>query len=296
MVKRVLVTGGNKGIGFALVQEILRYGPETAVIVGSRSRDRGEAALRSLYVMDSTWERRVELVELDVSDSASVAAAADDIRTRYAGDTTPLYGVVNNAGVGFPTSHLMDTLQVNVYGIERVCTHFNPLIWQAGGRIVNVTSAAGPSYVATCSPEIQGRLTDTSVTWEGIQEFMRECLAVDGGEEAFARLGLGSGSSYGISKACANALTLHWAREKPGLMINACTPGFIETDLTRPFAKARGVSPAAMGMKSPREGTVAPLFLLFGAPHGTGHYYGSDACRSPLDRYRSPGDPEYTDE
>jgi hypothetical protein len=83
------------------------------------------------------------------------------------------------------------------------------------------------------------------------------------------------------------------AREYPQLMVNACTPGFIETDLTRPFAAMRGVSPAEMGMKSPREGTVSPLFLLFGTPHGSGHYYGSDALRSPLDCYRSPGDPEF---
>ncbi|NND66872.1 MAG: SDR family oxidoreductase, partial [Halioglobus sp.] len=40
-------------------------------------------------------------------------------------------------------------------------------------------------------------------------------------------------------------------------------------------------------------GTVAILHLLFGKPHGSGDYYGSDAKRSPLDRYRAPGSPEY---
>ena len=40
---------------------------------------------------------------------------------------------------------------------------------------------------------------------------------------------------------------------------------------------------------------VAPLFLLFGSSQGSGHYYGSDARRSPLDRYRAPGSPEYSD-
>ena len=37
------------------------------------------------------------------------------------------------------------------------------------------------------------------------------------------------------------------------------------------------------------------LALLFDQPKGSGHYYGSDALRSPLDHYRAPGSPEYTD-
>jgi hypothetical protein len=35
------------------------------------------------------------------------------------------------------------------------------------------------------------------------------------------------------------------------------------------------------------------MFLLFGHPEGNGRYYGSDALRSPMDRYRAPGTPAY---
>jgi len=49
-------------------------------------------------------------------------------------------------------------------------------------------------------------------------------------------------------------------------------------------------------MKPPTEGTRSVLFLLFGEPEGNGRYYGSDAVRSPMHRYRSPGDPPYTGE
>ena len=106
-------------------------------------------------------------------------------------------------------------------------------------------------------------------------------------------LGLGELNPYGFSKACASLYTLWLARQHPGLLINACTPGYIETDLTRPAAQGRGLSPADLGMKPPEQGTVAILFLLFGEPRGSGNYYGSDARRSPLDRYRAPGSPEY---
>jgi hypothetical protein len=48
-------------------------------------------------------------------------------------------------------------------------------------------------------------------------------------------------------------------------------------------------------MKPTEAGTVAPCFLLFGQPAGSGHFYGSDARRSPLDRYRAPGTPAYAE-
>ena len=109
-----------------------------------------------------------------------------------------------------------------------------------------------------------------------------------------ANAGLGSLSPYGLSKACANTYTLILARENPQLHINACTPGFIATDMNRHFSDSQNKSPAELGMKPPSEGTRSTMHLLFGELEGNGRYYGSDALRSPLDRYRSPGDPSYT--
>ncbi len=74
--------------------------------------------------------------------------------------------------------------------------------------------------------------------------------------------------------------------------MNACTPGFIDTDLTRSFSGGR--SAAEMGMKTPAEGARSTLHLLFEQLEGNGRYYGSDSKRSPLDRYRSPGSAEFT--
>ena len=76
--------------------------------------------------------------------------------------------------------------------------------------------------------------------------------------------------------------------------MNACTPGFIATDMTRAYVVASGKSAADLGMKSPAEGAKAPLHLLFAELEGNGHFYGSDAKRSPLDRYRAPGSPAHS--
>ena len=62
------------------------------------------------------------------------------------------------------------------------------------------------------------------------------------------------------------------------------------------MAEARGKTPEEAGMKEPRFGTLAPLFLLFEDTVGSGDYYGSDALRSPIDRYRSPGTPAFNDQ
>ena len=49
-MRRVLVTGGNKGIGFALVRAILQSQQDSFVLLGSRSRERGQAAIDQLLV------------------------------------------------------------------------------------------------------------------------------------------------------------------------------------------------------------------------------------------------------
>ena len=63
--------------------------------------------------------------------------------------------------------------------------------------------------------------------------------------------------------------------------------------MTRGYAASQAKSPAELGMKPPSAGAVAPMHLLFDELEGNGRYYGSDAKRSPLDRYRSPGSPPY---
>lgn len=290
-MRRILVTGANKGIGLAIVEAILREHDDTFVFLGSRDRARGEAARDALIEAHPEWAARVRVVELDVASDASVRAAARTITSEG-----PLYAVVNNAGVGRSAGSLRAVLDVNTIGMHRVCEALLPHLDRARGRIVNVTSASGPSFVEECSEEQKRFFTDPETDWPALEALMAECILIDGDPEAFARRGLADGDAYGLSKACANTYTQRLAREQPHLRINACTPGFIETDMTRPYAEARGEEPAALGMKPPSEGARCPLFLLFGEPEGNGRYYGSDAQRSPLDRYRSPGSPPYAGE
>ncbi|MEM6930387.1 MAG: SDR family NAD(P)-dependent oxidoreductase [Myxococcota bacterium] len=289
-MKRILVTGANKGIGLAIVGAILEGHEGTSVWLGSRDPARGEAARRGLVEAHPDWADRVQVLPLDVTDDDSVVAAHAAVMQATPEHTRPLYGLVNNAGVA--GQDLVTTLAVNTMGLRRVSEAFLPLLQPAGGRIVNVTSASGPNFVAATEPKQRWQFTDAACTREAYDHLIEACLnaATPAG---LADLGFGQ-DAYGLSKALANVYTMILAREHPALKINACTPGFIETDLTRPYAAASGRTPEEMGMKAPAEGARAPLHLLFGELEGNGWYYGSDAQRSPLDRYRAPGDPPYT--
>merc|ERR1712007_93066 len=162
----------------------------------------------------------------------------------------------------------------NTYGAKRVCDSFLPLLQAEGGRVVNTASASGPMYVAGCRDAAErALLTDPAVTWEQLDELMQAAIAKPSGREP-----------YGFSKACLNAYTMFLAAKHPNLKVNSMTPGYILTDITRGMGAT----------KSPEEGTKAAIHCLLGDLEGNGRYYGSDAVRSPLDRYRGPGDPPYT--
>lgn len=290
-MKRILITGANKGIGLATVAKLLGSYDETFLLLGSRDSKKGQQALNSLLDIQPEWKDRLDLIQIDVEQDLSVNSAAEEVVTKFGMTPSPLYAIVNNAGIGDSMLGLNKVLQVNTFGPKRVCDAFLPLLNPSIGRVVNVTSASGPLYLAGSSNETKKLLTNPEVSWTEIEKFMSECLKLE--SERTTDWG-GDWSAYGISKACTNAYSIYLAKKNPNLTINACTPGFIETDLTRPMAESNGKTPAEMGMKSPEEGVSASVFLLMGNPSGSGHYYGSDCVRSPLDKYRSPGDPPYT--
>jgi NAD(P)-dependent dehydrogenase (short-subunit alcohol dehydrogenase family) len=290
-MKRILITGANKGIGLATVAKLLGSYDETFLLLGSRDSKKGQQALNSLLDIQPEWKDRLDLIQIDVEQDLSVNSAAEEVVTKFGRTPSPLYAIVNNAGIGDSMLGLNKVLQVNTFGPKRVCDAFLPLLNPSIGRVVNVTSASGPLYLAGSSNETKNLLTNPDVSWTEIEKFMSECLKLE--SERTTDWG-GDWSAYGISKACTNAYSIYLAKNNPNLTINACTPGFIETDLTRPLAESNGKTPAEMGMKSPEEGVSASVFLLMGNPSGSGHYYGSDCVRSPLDKYRSPGDPPYT--
>ena len=249
---------------------------------------------------------------MDVNDAAQVLSAADALRARY-GEAC-LYGLVNNAGIAGGTP--AEIVGTNLHGVKRVSDAFLPLV-APSGRVVNVSSGSAPMFVAECAPERVRFFRDASTTWAALDaaatEYVAACAA---GEDALAALGyprkvnpcacplplavqcpgLTSVATPpdGFSKAALNVYTMQQAAALSHVLVNACSPGFIVTSLTEQMMLAYGKTPAEAGALPPSQGTIAINYLLFdeSVPCG-GRYYGSDAKRSPLHLYRSPGSPPY---
>ena len=291
-MKKILVTGANKGIGLGIVTRLLRSCPDTFVYLGCRDAERGYSAIEPLAKECPDWAERLCVLEIDVADQNSTELAASKIREYHSADDSLLYAIVNNAGIARSDAGVAPIIEVNTFGPKRVFEEFVNLIDPKNGRIVNVTSASGPNYLSHCDEYVRKKLTSQNISWDEIANFVESFLneyeyaSADEKERLYSHV-------YGFSKACTNALTIYLANSHSNLIINSCTPGFIETDLTHPYLVERGMTPKEMGMKTPIEGAASSVYLLMEENIGSGFYFGSDCMRSPLDRYRSPGDPPY---
>ena len=73
------------------------------------------------------------------------------------------------------------------------------------------------------------------------------------------------------------------AKAHPNLLVSCVSPGFVVTNMTKGF-----------GFKlTPEQGSVSTRHCLFQNLKGNGWFYGPDGLRSPLDKDREAGEPEY---
>jgi len=152
--RHAVVTGGGRGIGAAIADELARVGAALTLLGRDRERlDAHASALRERY------DVRVETFACDVADAGSVAAAFAGAREAL-GEVQVL---VNNAGqsaaAGFaemPRETWDRMLAVNLTGTYLCTREVIPAMSAAGwGRVVNVASTAGlrgyPMTAAYCA-------------------------------------------------------------------------------------------------------------------------------------------------
>ncbi len=141
--KRALVTGGNKGIGFAVCKGLVAAGFE--VILAARSLDKSKEAASQLQSTGS----QVRSLELDVTNDDSIHRAAEDLSR----EISHLDVLVNNAGI-YPdegvniltvSRDLLNlAMNTNAFGPIQVTQAFLSLLEKApAARIINVSSGYG---------------------------------------------------------------------------------------------------------------------------------------------------------
>jgi NAD(P)-dependent dehydrogenase (short-subunit alcohol dehydrogenase family) len=128
--RTILVTGANRGIGRALIEEALRRGAKR-VYAGTR---------KSFTHSDG----RVTPITLDVTSVSEIQRAADSVKT--------LDVLINNAGISIPDDlsnpgMIEQHLAVNCLGLVNVTRAFFPLLIQSKGAIVNILSLASIASV-----------------------------------------------------------------------------------------------------------------------------------------------------
>lgn len=141
--KTALVTGGNRGIGFAICQGLLEAGFD--VFLTARNLEQGQAAVEKL----SLGQAQVHLIKLDVSDDESIKSAVSQVSQL----TDALDVLVNNAGI-YPDEEaniltvsrdlLTKTMDTNTFSPIVITQAFIPLLEKAADpKVINISSGNG---------------------------------------------------------------------------------------------------------------------------------------------------------
>jgi NAD(P)-dependent dehydrogenase (short-subunit alcohol dehydrogenase family) len=141
MIRTILITGANKGIGLETARQLARRGFH--VIMAGRNPGALDAALQQLRAEGAS----ASSVIIDVSREDSIQAAARELLQQG----ISLDVLINNAAVLLKTDQslstqsadlLAETLQTNCFGALNMVRHFLPLM-KTPGRIINVSSGGG---------------------------------------------------------------------------------------------------------------------------------------------------------
>lgn len=201
MTEIALITGANKGIGFATARLLGERG--MTVLLGARDDVAGRKAESAL--VDAGL--RARYLPLDVTDESQVRAAAATVEADYG----RLDILINNAGIvradgtGEPSATTLATMrtvfETNVLGVITVTNAMLPMLRRAeAARIVNVSSEVG-SIASMTDPE--------SPLW------------------------ILTSLPYPVSKSALNMVTAMYAKElrDTPIRVNAANPGYCATDL-----------------------------------------------------------------
>jgi len=147
-----------------------------------------------------------------------------------------------------------------------VCVKVISLYSLLPGRVVNVSSMASSSALGGCSQELQRKFRSDTITEEELVELMTKFVE-DTKKSVHEKEGWPN-SAYGVSKIGVTVLSriqarvLNEKRKGDHILLNACCPGWVRTDMAGPQAT-----------KSPDEGAETPVYLALlpsdaGGPHG----------------------------
>ncbi|XP_023639244.1 salutaridine reductase [Capsella rubella] len=259
-----VVTGANKGIGFAVVKRLLELG--LTVVLTARNAENGSQAADSLR---HDGFRNVHFCCLDISDPSSIATFASSFRRNFG----VLDILVNNAAVSFNAvgENLIKQpetiIKTNFYGAKLLTEALLPLFRRSDSvsRILNISSRLG-TLNKLRSPSIRQTLESEDLTDEQIDatvtQFLEDVMSGTWEKQGWPE----NWPDYAISKMALNAYSRVLARRYEGkkLSVNCFCPGFTRTSMTGGQGTHTADEAAA---------TVAKLVLLPPDKLASGKFY-----------------------
>lgn len=213
----ILITGANQGLGYYATQQLAATG-KYHVLLGSRNITKANAAVDKLVSDTSLKVDRadLEILQIDVTNDASIAAAAEEVQKRHG----KLDMLLNNAGIAgdesaTPERSIRQVYQglfdTNVFGAAAVTEAFLPLLRKGESKRL--------AFVST-------GLSSLTKASDGSQPMSKFPL-------------------YRTTKVALNMVMLQYAQllEPEGFVVAAPAPGFCATNLNN-----------RAGKKDPREG------------------------------------------
>jgi len=248
-----VVTGGNKGIGLAVVRGLCKQF-KGDVYLTARNEERGKAAVTTLEAEGLSPKFHL----LDLDNKETIISIRDFMQDRYGGIDV----LVNNAAIAFKNDATENfgvqarvTLATNYWANKSVCDILFPIL-KPGARVVNVSSSAG--YLGDLgsrggdpvkTSELKSILASESLTRNKLDQLMENFVetAEAGTHEAEGW----PNSTYVVSKIGISALTRILQREinqdpRKDIVVNHVHPGYVDTDMT----SHKGVLPIDRGAQS----------------------------------------------
>ncbi|KAJ0977066.1 hypothetical protein J5N97_012540 [Dioscorea zingiberensis] len=244
-----VVTGANKGIGFAFVKCLAQLG--LTVILTSRDVIKGQAAVDSLKAENL----HVEYCQLDISDLRSVSDFAFWISHKFGG----LDILVNNAGVSFneintnSVEHAETVIETNFYGPKLLIEALLPFFRRSAtdsSRILNISSQLG-LLSKVKNPKLREMLADEENLSENMIEkmvanFIGSVKKGTWKEEGWPEVW----TDYSVSKLALNTYSWILAKryESDNMKVNCFCPGFTRTSMTSGLGNHTADEAAKLGV------------------------------------------------
>lgn len=233
--KSVIITGANKGIGYAIVEKLLQSEKKYNIILTARDHYRGEQATKSLQTKYPNSKSTLIFFQLDVTSYESVTNFARKLKSE--GILVEI--LINNAGVGLSkdfgdasqvlTPQEVDlTLATNVTGVINLTQTLLPFLTPKG-KIITVSSLLGE--LSFQGDDVKKALSNSNWTVKSLLKYKDDFQTL-ASENRHVKAGFSKGI-YQVSKALVNVYN-RWVL-KPQLKDEqtcfAVHPGWVRTDM-----------------------------------------------------------------